>query len=131
MAEREESVVMSFGKYKGQKIRDVPLTYLRWWKASLIDGLRLCSAEILRREEMGLTEEEELQLSTLPSWVRENLLDRLEVCSDEDQRAQIHGMIRFKFEEYSPKRHGSAYAASLQGREGDEDGICGDEEQFG
>lgn len=107
--EQQQPDVMTFGKYKGRAIRDVPLSYLRWWKSGLIENLRMCGSEIRRREEMGLTEAEELQLNTLPLCVRENLLQRLEACSDEDQRTAIHGIIQIKFQEYSPKHRASEY----------------------
>ena len=58
---------------------------------------------------MGLTEAQELKLSTLPPFVQENLLERLEACSDDDQRAAIHGIIQVKFQEYSPRQRPSEY----------------------
>jgi Putative quorum-sensing-regulated virulence factor len=99
--EQQKPNVMSFGKYKRRDIRDVPLSYLRWRKSVLIDTLRVCGAEVRRREELGLTEDEELQLGILPPFVRENLLQRLEACRSDDDRASIHGMIQIKFQEYS------------------------------
>lgn len=50
--EQQKPSVMSFGKYKGRNVRDVPLSYLRWWKSALIDDLRVCGVEIQRREGM-------------------------------------------------------------------------------
>ncbi len=107
--EQQLPTVMTFGKYKGRDIKDVPLSYLRWWKSCLVESLRVSTSEIHRREEMGLTEDEELQLGTLPSFVRDNLLHRLEECGDEEDRAAIHGIIQIKFQEYSPKCRASNY----------------------
>jgi hypothetical protein len=105
--EQQKASVMSFGKYKGRNIRDVPLSYLRWWKSVLIDALRVCGGEIQRREAVGLTEEIELQLSALPWHTSENLLHRLEGCTDDSERATIHGMIQMKLQEYSRNSNGS------------------------
>jgi hypothetical protein len=106
--EQQKPTVMSFGKYKGQNIRNVPLSYLRWWKSVLIDALRVCGAEIQRREAVGLTEEIELQLSALPWHTSENLMHRLECCTDESERTTIHGMIQMKVQEYSRNSNISA-----------------------
>jgi hypothetical protein len=117
--EQQEAPVMAFGKYKGEDVRDVPLSYLRWWKSALIESLRICGNEIRRREEMGVTEAEELQFSALPSFVRENLLERLE-AGDEDQRAEIHRMIKIKFHEYSPKPRAPEFGVQHPDDEGEE-----------
>ncbi len=106
--ELQKASVMSFGKYKGRKIRDVPLSYLRWWKSVLIEGLRLCGGEIQRRDGMGLSEEIELQLSALPGFTSDNLLQRLEASVDEDERANVLSIIHLKFQEYSRNSDASA-----------------------
>jgi hypothetical protein len=56
-----DSMLMEFGKYRGCQIEDVPLSYLKWWKALLIESLRSCGAEICRRTDMGLTEDVQAQ----------------------------------------------------------------------
>jgi hypothetical protein len=106
--EQQKPSVMSFGKHKGRNVRDVPLGYLRWWKSNLIDSLRLCGGEIQRRKALGLTEEVELQLSALPWFTSENLLQRLEACMDEAERATVHALIEMKIQEYSRNSSTSA-----------------------
>ena len=106
-----EDMLMQFGKYKGQDIRDVPLTYLQWWKGQLIESLRVFGEEIRRREQMGLTPDIELQLGVLDEHVRANLLLRLEQCKDEDERADALWLIKVKYGEYSK---GDAFADRLR-----------------
>ena len=92
---------MRFGKFKGQPIDGVPLSYLRWWKSQLIENLRDCGAEIERREAMGLTEEIETKLETLPPHVRDNLLRSLQDGQSDDERTHALWLIDVKFREYS------------------------------
>jgi hypothetical protein len=94
-------MLMEFGKYKGHQIEDVPLSYLKWWKASLIESLRSCGAEISRRGDMGLTEDLETRLSLLPPFKRSELLERLASARNEHERNEVLWLVDQKCREYS------------------------------
>jgi hypothetical protein len=98
---RTAGVTMRFGRFKGQLIDSVPLGYLRWWKSQLIENLRDAGAEIERREAMGLTEEIETKLETLPLHVRDNLVRSLRGGQSDDDRTHALWLIDVKFREYA------------------------------
>ena len=94
-------MLTGFGKYKGLQIQDAPLSYLSWWKTALIEDLRACGEEISRRREIGLTEDVETKLSTLPDFKRSELLQRLEASQTEDETNQVLWLIGQKCREYT------------------------------